>query len=447
MCSPSAWIHARLSFPLAEVSPERVVTEPIGGMSHLIRQCVLLVLSVFLAAAGAHAQIESVRVVGDGETTRVTIWSTGPVEARSFASEAAPGPQIRVDFGLSVNASGPSQPVPAATGVASYRWQDGFLAFDLARPMMVARQLDLPPTGDEARWRIVLDLAAVSDVRFVRAARRDASTVERLRAARETGVQTVDVATAAIADVPTPPARTGAVLTPRERASGRYIVVIDPGHGGKDPGAIAPSTGAQEKDIVLAAALELQSVLERSPRYEVRMTRADDRFIELEDRVTKARSWGADLFISIHADAARSGDVAGASVYTISARGQARIAREAKKNDWNMPIEDGVSDDAAGILEDLLKRETKTNSGVFAELLIPELADAGPILRNTHRNAGFYVLLAPDVPAVLLEMGFLTNGRDARRLADPRGRRASMAAVARAIDSYFDRQDVLLAVN
>src|SRR5690606_1208385 len=117
----------------------------------------------------------------------------------------------------------------------------------------------------------------------------------------------------------------------------------------------------------------------------------------------------AELFISLHADAAGNSTVAGASVYTISARGEGRIDREASRNNWVIPIEDGTPQRLTGILSDLVKRETKTRSGEFAELLLPELEKAGPVLRNTHRSAGFYVLLAPDVPAVLLELGFLTN--------------------------------------
>jgi N-acetylmuramoyl-L-alanine amidase len=179
----------------------------------------------------------------------------------------------------------------------------------------------------------------------------------------------------------------------------------------------------------------------------VRLTRDTDVYVEHEDRVTLARNWGAELFISLHADAAGSASVSGASVYTISARGETRIDREATKNDWKIVMEDGTPDRLNGLLEDLVKRETKTRSAEFAELLLPELSKAGPVLRNTHRNAGFYVLLAPDVPAVLLELGFLTNEADAKRLQSERGRRASVEAIAAAIDDYFDQQDLRLASN
>ena len=133
------------------------------------------------------------------------------------------------------------------------------------------------------------------------------------------------------------------------------------------------------------------------------------------------------------------------SVYTISASGERRIDKEANRNNWRIPLEDGAPEHVSSILEDLVKRETKTRSSEFAEILLPELEKSGPVLRNTHREAGFYVLLAPDVPAVLLEMGFLTNASDARRLQSNAGIRKAMNSVKRGIDRFFDQQDILLA--
>ncbi len=140
-------------------------------------------------------------------------------------------------------------------------------------------------------------------------------------------------------------------------------------------------------------------------------------------------------------------DRPGASVYTISARGETRIDRESTRNDWKIAIEDGTPERLNSLLEDLVKRETKTRSAEFAELLLPQLQEAGPVLRNSHRNAGFYVLLAPDVPAVLLELGFLTNDADAKRLQSEKGRKAAVEAIASTIDTYFSQQDLRLASN
>ncbi|MAB09920.1 MAG: N-acetylmuramoyl-L-alanine amidase, partial [Hyphomonas sp.] len=312
-------------------------------------------------------------------------------------------------------------------GVPEWMVTGSELRFSLDRPLMVTRVLTLPPTGTATEHRVIIDLDTVSDARFASVARRDMRQLARALTARNEAGQRREVA----------------ALKPGVGQK-KYVIVVDAGHGGKDPGALAV-TGKKEKDITLAAALQLKELLEADPRYEVRLTRETDTFIELEDRVTLARNWGANLFISLHADAAGRDSVSGASVYTISARGESRIDKEASKNDWEIPLEDGTAQSITGILKDLVKRETKTHSAEFAELLLPELQQAGPVLRDTHKNAGFYVLLAPDVPAVLLELGFLTNRDDAKRLQSRSGRQKSMAAVKRGIDRFFIQQEKLLA--
>ncbi|MEM9225488.1 MAG: N-acetylmuramoyl-L-alanine amidase, partial [Pseudomonadota bacterium] len=230
------------------------------------------------------------------------------------------------------------------------------------------------------------------------------------------------------------------------RPAPRHKIAIDPGHGGRDPGAPVV-TGGEEKSIVLQTSLKLQEFLEKDPRYDVMLTRTKDVYVEHEDRVSMAREWGADLFISVHADAALKPDISGASVYTISTRGERRIEGTAVKYGWEIPIEGAANDEVEGILTDLVKRETKSNSAIFADFLVSELAEAGPLLRNTHRQGNLFVLLAPDVPAVLVEIGFLSNKQDARRLKSSTGRRKSAEAIKRAIDTYFDRQELLLASN
>ncbi len=219
------------------------------------------------------------------------------------------------------------------------------------------------------------------------------------------------------------------------RPSGRQrTIVVDAGHGGRDPGAIG-ATGTREKDVVLDAALQLRRALE-SRGYRVALTRNDDTFVPLEDRVRFARSHNADLFISIHADSHANPEAQGASVYTLSERGADRAQNMAQN--WNIDFGDtprqGVTRD---ILLDLYQRETTNRSAQFAQTLIPCLSQVSPLLRNTHRNAGFFVLLAPDVPAVLIETGFLSNVTDERRLSDPRARQAMAEAMAQAVDAYF----------
>ncbi|WP_293383107.1 N-acetylmuramoyl-L-alanine amidase [Phenylobacterium sp.] len=215
----------------------------------------------------------------------------------------------------------------------------------------------------------------------------------------------------------------------------KKVIVIDPGHGGHDPGAL----GAQgyEKDVNLAAALTLKERLERSSKYRVVLTREDDTYVPLDERVRIAQRAGADLFISLHSDSGGDPGVRGASVYTLSDKASNRAARFVNRDDWFMKAsltgDRGVSD----ILLDLTQRATKNRSAAFANTLVSHIDGKAPLLRRSQRDAGFMVLLAPDVPAVLLEMGFVTNTDDEQFLRDPSQRKRLMNAVGDSIDDYF----------
>ncbi len=229
---------------------------------------------------------------------------------------------------------------------------------------------------------------------------------------------------------------------------GQIVVVLDPGHGGRQPGAIG-AHGAHEKEVNLAIALAVRERLEASGRYRVVMTRSDDRRVELDERVRIAREAGADLFLSIHADAAADADhsLRGASVYTLADYAEARSRTEILREDpriLDVSLESRRTE-VGEILIDLVHRDTKSQSTAFAEALIPPLRAAGPLLRNTHRSADYYVLLAPDVPAVLLEAGFITNPQDEARLTSPEHRAALADAVVAGIDAYFARRERLYA--
>ena len=389
----------------------------------LIIRVFLLAFACFLGAFQAFAEVRDVRVVGNGAPTRITVWTDTAQDPRAYMVEGASGRSVI----LPVQGGASPRTGSGMGGVPGWTLTDTELRFNLDRPLMVTRVLTLPPTGTATDHRVIIDLDTVSEARFASVARRDMRQLGKAMAALNDAGRRREVA----------------AMRPSVRRD-KYVVVVDAGHGGKDPGATA-ITGGKEKDITLAAALQLKNLLEADGRYEVRLTRETDTFIELEDRVTLARNWGANLFISLHADAAARDTVSGASVYTISARGESRIDKEASKNDWQIPIEDGTSQSITGILKDLVKRETKTHSAEFAEYLLPELQKAGPVLRDTHKNAGFYVLLAPDVPAVLLELGFLTNRQDASRLQSRSGRQRSMTAVKHGIDRFFDQHEKMMA--
>jgi N-acetylmuramoyl-L-alanine amidase len=403
------------------------------------------------------AQVQSVGVAGDGEFTRITITSQNQFRPNVFLRDTEDGLVIEMVPETLQLAAAPFFAEPTG-GVFAYTLDTDRIVFELEQPMMIMREIDLPPAGTEQLYRYILDLSGVSLARFQSAARRDGTRYARFEADRYAAAEAASLApqTAPVTLAETPPSA-GQPETPSAKPAGfgalmkmaaqqRRVIVIDPGHGGKDPGAIAV-TGDEEADIVLSASLKLKSLIEQDARYVVKLTRETDVYVEHEDRVSMARDWGADLFISVHADAAGKPTVRGASVYTISTRGEARIDRTAKRFGWDMPFEDGTPEEVSDILQDLTVRETKSNSEIFAEFLVPELKQAGPLLRNTHRRQNFFVLLAPDVPAVLVEIGFLTNRDDARRLKSERGRRKSAEAIKRAIDAYFDRQDLLFASN
>lgn len=229
------------------------------------------------------------------------------------------------------------------------------------------------------------------------------------------------------------------------RGAVRRTIVIDAGHGGHDPGAVG-TTGVREKDVVLDAALKLRDALEARGPYRVALTRDADRFVPLEDRVAFARGQNADLFISVHADSHANHEATGASVYTLSERGANRAQGMMAAQNWDIDLGAAPRQGVVGdILVDLAQRETTNRSAEFAQTLIPRLGRVAPLLTNTHRNAGFFVLLAPDVPAVLIETGFLSNVTDERRLADPRAREAMAGAMAGAVDAYFASPRVMMA--
>lgn len=229
---------------------------------------------------------------------------------------------------------------------------------------------------------------------------------------------------------------------PKKKEDVRPVIVIDAGHGGKDPGAIGPR-GTQEKDVVLNFARALRTALLATGRYRVHMTRDDDSFIFLRDRFALARENKADMFISLHADSAPEQSARGLSIYTLSekasdAEAEALAARENKVDAvYGMDLSD-QSKDVADILVSLAQRDTNNRSALLAQALVKSFDRANiMLLPNTHRFAGFAVLKAPDVPSVLIETGFISNAEDERKLLDKNYREKVVRAIARGIDGYF----------
>lgn len=240
-------------------------------------------------------------------------------------------------------------------------------------------------------------------------------------------------------------AATGLAALPRRSLAAtrkRPRIVLDPGHGGKDPGTIAPD-GYFEKTIALATGLDLYHALNETGRYDVHMTRWTDTFITLDDRVKIAQDREADLFMSMHCDHLPEADIRGASIFTLSNKASDRLAaglaQEENSVDNTPGSLRGTSPQVAGILASLETRATKLNSATFQSDLYNALSNNVPLLPNPERSANFAVLRDPSVPSVLLEMGCLSDPRDEHRLRNLEQRRVLVTKLCDAIGTYFTR--------
>jgi N-acetylmuramoyl-L-alanine amidase len=252
-----------------------------------------------------------------------------------------------------------------------------------------------------------------------------------------------------------PPARPGVSQEaekpePQQRKGAKPVVVIDPGHGGIDPGAVGTSN-LLEKSVVLAVGLEIRKQLQATGRYDVRMTRARDVFVSLDQRLKFGREADADLFISLHADSIEqktfAQNIRGATVYTLSERASDEQARQMaeKENASDLlagidPGEDKSGDQVKGILIDLMKRETSNFSTAFSNLLVSSLRKSVSMSRDPQRAAAFKVLKQTQSPAVLLEMGYMSHEEDERLLNSAEWQRRLAQSVANAVNTFFARQ-------
>ncbi len=294
------------------------------------------------------------------------------------------------------------------------------IVVDLVDPAGLKNAFVLPATG-ETPHRFVMDLEKTSREKFLASA----------------GPQHRVGALAATAGKPVP---AKAVVEPPARDA-KKLIVIDPGHGGVDPGAIGLS-GIYEKTLTLAAAKQLKGRLEATGRYRVKLTRERDISLELAERREVARTAAADLFISLHADSMGNKTVRGLSVYTLSEKASDREAEELAEQENSADSIIGVdlsheSQEVRHILVDLAQRESMNLATKLADRLIGELKREATLLRNGHRFARFAVLKSPDVPSVLIEMGYLSNREDEKALKTEAYRGKLMAAVVRGVDTHF----------
>jgi N-acetylmuramoyl-L-alanine amidase len=353
-----------------------------------------------------------------GEVVRLTMALSRPI---TISTSVIAGPD-RVIIDLpSVNFQVQPGAIRSSAGfVSAFRFglftpERSRIVIDLSQPAIVARAEVRNRRGGFGE--LVIELKRVSRAEFLTAARESSSKRPE-----------------AIASVvePAPPA-----------GDSRQVVVIDPGHGGVDPGAVV--TSIAEKSVVLAFGQALRDTLAATGRYRVVMTRDDDRFVPLGERVRMARAAGANLFVSIHADSVtQAQEVRGATVYTGSERATdadaARLAAKENAADAVAGLDSSEDiQDVAGILMDLAKRETRTFSSVFARNLVEKLGGSVKMHKVPLRSAGFRVLSAPDVPSVLIELGYMSSPKDAELLNSPAWRTQAVTAVHAAIDGYFEQ--------
>ena len=425
-----------------------------GGLAAVLWLVVLL-----LAAAGAPTRAATdPAVVGlrfgehDG-ITRLVLDVDRKVE---FATRFEPEPDrlvidlSRVAWQLGPDAGKPLRGLARGVDIGGSSERPR-IAVALASPARIVNALLIPPSKDSRFFRLVVDVVADRNAGLSRAASA-APPVPATSIRPSAGP--VGAGGRPAAAIPVPATRpvtlaalpsVGAAVNGHAKTQARPqsipVIVLDPGHGGIDPGAIS-ADGLKEKDLVLEMARELRGLIEQSGRYRVVLTRDSDEFIRLRDRIAKARQLGGQVFISLHADSLRLTELRGASIYTLSEQASdeeaAKFAALENKADVlsgaDLSQHDAV---VATILIDLAQRDTNNKSIAFADILAEELAGVTSLVKRHRRFAGFAVLKSPDVPSVLLELGYLSNPDDARNLAQPDYRAKLGHAIVRALDQYF----------
>jgi N-acetylmuramoyl-L-alanine amidase len=365
------------------------------------------------------------RLAGDRERTRFIADLSRKVDVNVFA--------LGNPYRVIVDAPDVSFQMPAGIGeekrglVTAYRYGlfapgKSRIVLDVSGPFLIDKAYVLEPRDDQPA-RLVIDLVPTDEKTFL-AKLKDAKPPEEASAESK----------------PLPEA-------PSRPPDAKPVIVVDAGHGGVDPGT-SSADGVTEKDVVLAFAKTLKEKLAAQGRYDVYMTRYDDTFLPLRDRVAFAQKKGANLFLSIHADYFPShvDKARGATVYTLSEQASDDEAKAlaAKENFSDVLAGVELPDDSdevlANILIDLAQRETQNRSVVFARSVVGELGSSGTLHTKKLRSAGFVVLKAPDVPSVLIELGFLSNPDDEKQLTSETWRDRTASSIASAVDAYFAKK-------
>lgn len=376
-------------------------------------------LAFMAGASAAASEIIAVRFGVHDSHTRIVVETRTEMDFRAFASGEVT-PRLVVDIpGARWNVTGLADGQGQGHGLAGrFRFepaaQSPRLVFELTESVRVRETFSLPPA--DGGHRIVIDIEPAP------AALMTASS----------GFDSVDqTMTQFLAE------RVQVAYVPPRCESPR--IVIDPGHGGRDPGAPGRFGSVSESHLALAAGLALRDILVARGRYEVIMTRDRDVFLELDERIQVARRAEADIFISLHADAAPNSNAGprGAAVYTLSDSGTNRARTRARQDGEWLQTSAARSAQVNDLLLEMSLQEKRNQSLIFAGSILENATDVTPLFRREPLERGFWVLLDSQIPAVLFEMGFMTNPDDSRNLNTPAYRQRLMTAVADSIDEYF----------
>lgn len=371
------------------------------------------------------AAASDIRLAGDDKQTRFVVDLDRSIAFRAFPL-ADPYRVVidvpQVNFQLPAGTGGTGRGLVKAFRYGMVMPGSSRIVLDLAEPARIAQSYLVEAANDQPP-RLVIELEQVDRASFM----------QSLAAAPNPGLKP---------SVGQPSASPDVARDALAAGDSRPVVVIDPGHGGLDNGTQA--SGEMEKNLVLEFARALRDRLEKAGKYRVVMTRSDDTFIPLADRVKIARNQKAALFISVHADALpkHEGDAQGASIYTLSDRASDAESERLAEAENRADAIGGVNlteepTEVVDILIDLAQRETRTFSNRFARLLLGEMKNAARMHKHPLKSAGFKVLKAPDVPSVLVELGYVSNKNDLEHLVSDNWRARTVATMAQAIDAFF----------
>ena len=388
---------------------------------------------LFAYRAQAAVDIQNMRIGNQADGARVVFDMDKSIDYRVFLLD---DPQRVVvdleDANIRQLYTKISNQVVKQTRVGKMSGNDKRVVLELSRPAVVKKAFLIPPQSGQS-WRLVVDLMMTDAKSF----HNKIGNKYMLTNNKQFSPDAVSYEDKTVEK----PAEKAVPKVNRKR-----IVVLDPGHGGKDPGAIGAYNKTYEKNVTLAMGKELKQILQNKG-YIVYLTRENDIFIPLRQRIKIAQNYKADLFMSIHADSARNRSATGLSIYTLSDTASdqeaAALAERENKADIIGGIDlGGNTKEVNDILISLSQNDTRNKSSKYATYLVQEMAKSVKLVKNTHRFAGFAVLKAPDIPAALLEMGYLSNRTEEANLRTPAYRRKLADAVARAVDKYFTDPEI-----